>query len=43
VVTEGAGGSTSQAAWFTRDEIDKLELTELARLAVEEIDSASAR
>jgi ADP-ribose pyrophosphatase YjhB (NUDIX family) len=43
VVTEGAGGSTSQAGWFTRDEIDKLELTELARDAVEEIDSESAR
>ena len=43
VITEDAGGSTSQAAWFTRDEIDKLELTELARAAVEEIDSESAR
>jgi 8-oxo-dGTP diphosphatase len=43
VVTEEAGGSTSQAGWFTRDEIDKLELTEIARGAVEEIDSESAR
>jgi 8-oxo-dGTP diphosphatase len=41
VVTEGTGGSTSQAAWFTRDEIDKLELTELARAAVNEIDAES--
>jgi 8-oxo-dGTP diphosphatase len=37
VVTEEAGGSTSQAAWFTLGEIDRLELTELARLAVDEI------
>jgi 8-oxo-dGTP diphosphatase len=43
VVTEAAGGSTSQAGWFTRDEIDKLELTELARTAVEEIDGETAR
>jgi 8-oxo-dGTP diphosphatase len=42
VVTEEAGGSTSKAAWFTRDEIDKLELTELARSAVEEIDAEPA-
>jgi 8-oxo-dGTP diphosphatase len=43
VVTEAAGGSTARSAWFTRDEIDKLELTELARAAVEEIDSETAR
>jgi 8-oxo-dGTP diphosphatase len=43
VVTESAGGSTAQAGWFTRDEIDKLELTELARTAVEEIDDETAR
>jgi ADP-ribose pyrophosphatase YjhB (NUDIX family) len=43
VITEDAGGSTSQAGWFTRDEIDKLELTELARAAVEEIDSEKTR
>lgn len=42
VVTEEAGGSTSQAAWFLRDEIDKLELTELARAAIEEIDREPA-
>ena len=38
VVTEGAGGSTAEAHWFTRSEIDKLELTELARDAIAEID-----
>jgi 8-oxo-dGTP diphosphatase len=43
VITEDAGGSTSQAGWFTRDEIDKLELTELARAAVEEIDNEKTR
>ncbi|MEV6845549.1 NUDIX domain-containing protein [Actinoplanes sp. NPDC051411] len=37
VVTEAAGGSTAQAAWFTRDEIDKLELTELARAAIDHL------
>jgi 8-oxo-dGTP diphosphatase len=42
VVTEGAGGSTAQAGWFSREEIDKLELTELAFHAVEEIDRESA-
>jgi ADP-ribose pyrophosphatase YjhB (NUDIX family) len=42
-VTEEAGGSTARAAWFTRDEIDKLDLTELARAAVEEIDGETAR
>lgn len=43
VVTESAGGSTALAGWFTREEIDKLELTELARMAVEEIDRDAAR
>lgn len=43
VVTEDAGGSTAEAAWFTRDEIDNLELTELARDAVTEIDSEKTR
>lgn len=38
VVTEEAGGSTSEAGWFTRGEIDKLELTELARAAVDAVD-----
>jgi 8-oxo-dGTP diphosphatase len=42
VVTEEAGGSTSQAGWFSRDDIDKLELTELARAAVNEIDREPA-
>jgi ADP-ribose pyrophosphatase YjhB (NUDIX family) len=35
VVTEGAGSSTAEAAWFTRAEIDKLDLTELARVAAD--------
>jgi ADP-ribose pyrophosphatase YjhB (NUDIX family) len=43
VVTESAGGSTALAGWFTREEIDKLDLTELARAAVEEIDCEPAR
>jgi ADP-ribose pyrophosphatase YjhB (NUDIX family) len=34
VVTEEAGGSTAAAAWFTPEEVDTLELTELARAAV---------
>jgi ADP-ribose pyrophosphatase YjhB (NUDIX family) len=38
VVTEEAGGSTAEAAWFTRAEIDRLPLTELAREAVARID-----
>jgi 8-oxo-dGTP diphosphatase len=42
VVTEEAGGSTWRAGWFVRDEIDKLELTELARAAVEAIDGEPA-
>jgi ADP-ribose pyrophosphatase YjhB (NUDIX family) len=36
-VTEGAGSSTAEAGWFTRDEIEKLELTELARVAVDAV------
>jgi 8-oxo-dGTP diphosphatase len=43
VVTDGAGSSTAEAAWFTRDEIDKLDLTELARVAVAQIDGERAR
>jgi 8-oxo-dGTP diphosphatase len=37
IVTEEAGGSTSQAGWFTREEVDKLELTELALAAIESL------
>jgi 8-oxo-dGTP diphosphatase len=33
-VTEAAGGSTSEAAWFTRDELANLSLTELSREAL---------
>ncbi|MEU4423907.1 NUDIX domain-containing protein [Actinoplanes sp. NPDC024001] len=33
-VTEAAGGSTAEAAWFTRDELDNLSLTELSREAL---------
>jgi ADP-ribose pyrophosphatase YjhB (NUDIX family) len=40
LVSEGAGSSTAEAAWFTRDEVDKLELTELARVAVDALQSA---
>jgi 8-oxo-dGTP diphosphatase len=43
VVTEGAGGSTAEAGWFTRAEVDKLELTELARHAVDSVDGGQAR
>jgi ADP-ribose pyrophosphatase YjhB (NUDIX family) len=39
VVTEAAGGSTAAAAWFTRAEVDGLELTTLARDAVDRIDA----
>jgi 8-oxo-dGTP diphosphatase len=35
VVSEGAGGSTAEAGWFTRAETDRLKLTELARDAVD--------
>ncbi|MFF5291592.1 NUDIX hydrolase [Paractinoplanes globisporus] len=38
VVNEAAGGSTAAAAWFTRAEVDGLDLTELAREAVDRID-----
>jgi ADP-ribose pyrophosphatase YjhB (NUDIX family) len=38
VVTEDAGGSTAEAAWFRRAAIDKIDLTELAREAVDRID-----
>ncbi|MBB2945472.1 ADP-ribose pyrophosphatase YjhB (NUDIX family) [Actinoplanes lutulentus] len=33
-VTEGAGGSTSEAAWFTPDQVAGLSLTELSRDAL---------
>jgi 8-oxo-dGTP diphosphatase len=33
-VTEAAGGSTSEAAWFTRDDLVNLSLTELSREAL---------
>ena len=39
VVSEAAGGSTAEAAWFTRAETDMLALTELAREAVDRIDA----
>jgi ADP-ribose pyrophosphatase YjhB (NUDIX family) len=39
LVTEAAGGSTAEAAWFTRAEVDGLPLTELAREAVDRIDA----
>lgn len=42
VVTEAAGGSTAEAAWFTRAEIDRLPLSELAREAVARIDRERA-
>ncbi|GAA0533946.1 hypothetical protein GCM10010172_13680 [Paractinoplanes ferrugineus] len=42
VVTEAAGGSTAEAGWFTRAETERLPLTELAREAVEQIDSEQA-
>ena len=38
LVTEDAGGSTAEAAWFPRAAIDKIDLTELAREAVDRID-----
>jgi ADP-ribose pyrophosphatase YjhB (NUDIX family) len=37
VVTEDAGGSTAEAAWFPRAAIDKIDLTELAREAADRI------
>ncbi|GIM92739.1 NUDIX hydrolase [Paractinoplanes toevensis] len=43
VVTEAAGGSTAEAGWFTRAEAERLPLTELAREAVDRIDSERAR
>jgi 8-oxo-dGTP diphosphatase len=42
VVTEEAGGSTAEAGWFTRAEVDRLPLTELARQAVARIDEERA-
>jgi ADP-ribose pyrophosphatase YjhB (NUDIX family) len=42
VVTEAAGGSTAEASWFTRSEVDALTLTELAREAVDRIDAERA-
>jgi ADP-ribose pyrophosphatase YjhB (NUDIX family) len=42
VVTEAAGGSTAEAAWFTRGEVGRLKLTELAREAVVRIDAERA-
>jgi ADP-ribose pyrophosphatase YjhB (NUDIX family) len=41
VVTETAG-STSEAAWFTRTEVDRLDLTELGRQALDRIDAEPA-
>jgi ADP-ribose pyrophosphatase YjhB (NUDIX family) len=38
VVTEDAGGSTAEAAWFPRAALDKINLTELAREAVDRIE-----
>ncbi|WP_328465118.1 NUDIX domain-containing protein [Actinoplanes sp. NBC_00393] len=35
-VTEAAGGSTAEAAWFTRSELGNLPLTELSREALEQ-------
>ena len=43
VVSEAAGGSTADAAWFTRADVAGLELTELAREAVDRIDGERAR
>ncbi|WP_433300762.1 NUDIX domain-containing protein [Actinoplanes sp. CA-030573] len=43
VVTEDAGGSTAEAGWFTREEIDQMPLTELAREAVDRIVAERAR
>jgi 8-oxo-dGTP diphosphatase len=40
VVTEEAGGSTAEAAWYTRDEVAELEMTELARDAAARVWSA---
>jgi 8-oxo-dGTP diphosphatase len=42
VVTEAAGGSTAAAGWFTRDEVEWLPLSELAREAVDRIDRERA-
>jgi 8-oxo-dGTP diphosphatase len=42
VVNEGAGGSTVAAAWFTRAETDALDVTELARAAIDRIDAERA-
>jgi len=39
VVTEGVGGSTAEAAWFTPFEADRLPLTELACSALDRIDA----
>jgi len=38
VVTEAAGGSTAEAGWFNREEVDRLTLTELAHRAVARLD-----
>ena len=38
VVTEAAGGSTEVAGWFTRAEIDRMPLSELARESLSRID-----
>jgi 8-oxo-dGTP diphosphatase len=43
VVTEEAGGSTADAAWFTSEEAGGLELTELARAALAGILLETAR
>jgi 8-oxo-dGTP diphosphatase len=43
VVSEEAGGSTSEAAWFTPEGVKQLELTELARAAVDRIALERAR
>jgi 8-oxo-dGTP diphosphatase len=40
VVTEEAGGSTAEAGWFTPAEVRRLELTGLARTAMERIEGA---
>ena len=42
LVTEAAGGSTAEAAWFTRAQVDGLALTELARDAIDRIDQERA-
>ncbi|WP_020520381.1 NUDIX hydrolase [Catelliglobosispora koreensis] len=38
VVTEAAGGSTARSAWFTRDELGQLPLSDLARGELQHID-----